>query len=104
MRLGVEIACRSAHHAPCADESGALLWSGQRFEPMSPSSMPYASAAGGCRRGDWDGADAQRVGAFGRLVPPTRGGGSARPSEQSSDLRDYLAKRTKTDRLDAKML
>jgi hypothetical protein len=31
IRLGVDIACRSAHHAACADESGALLWSGQRF-------------------------------------------------------------------------
>lgn len=31
IRLGVDIACRSAHHAACADETGVLLWSGQRF-------------------------------------------------------------------------
>lgn len=31
IRLGVDIACRSPHHAACADEAGALLWSGHRF-------------------------------------------------------------------------
>jgi hypothetical protein len=31
IRLGVDIACRSPHHAACADETGTLLWSGHRF-------------------------------------------------------------------------
>jgi Transposase len=31
IRIGVDIACRSPHHAACADETGAILWSGHRF-------------------------------------------------------------------------
>ena len=31
IRIGVDIACRSPHHAACADETGTLLWSGHRF-------------------------------------------------------------------------
>ena len=29
--IGIDIACRTAHQASCADESGALLWTGHRF-------------------------------------------------------------------------
>ena len=106
IRLGVDIACRSAHHAACADENGRLLWSGQRFRTdvaelevlwarlpadvdevmvvMEPTRNAWVPLAGWFRR----------QGAVVVLVP----------SEQSSDLRDYLAKHTKTDRLDAEML
>jgi hypothetical protein len=31
IRLGIDIACRSPHHAACADETGKMLWSGHRF-------------------------------------------------------------------------
>lgn len=31
IRIGVDIACRSPHNAACADEAGAILWSGHRF-------------------------------------------------------------------------
>jgi hypothetical protein len=31
VRLGIDIACRAAHHASCADDSSRLLWSGYRF-------------------------------------------------------------------------
>jgi transposase len=29
--LGVDVACRAAHQASCADATGQLLWSGRRF-------------------------------------------------------------------------
>lgn len=104
--LGVDIACRSAHHAACADESGRVLWSGQRFR----TDVAELEALWGCLPADVDevmvvmeptrnawvplAAWFRRQGAVVVLVP----------SEQSSDLRDYLAKHTKTDRLDAEML
>jgi len=31
VRLGVDIACRAAHRAACADETGKIIWSGHRF-------------------------------------------------------------------------
>ena len=106
IRLGIDIACRSPHHAACADETGALLWSGHRFRTsvdqleelwarlpdgaeevmvvMEPTRNAWVPLAGWFRR----------HGAVVIMVP----------TEQSSDLRDYLSKHTKTDRLDAEML
>lgn len=106
IRLGIDIACRSPHHASCADETGALLWSGHRFRTsvtelevlwdrlpvdaeevmvvMEPTRNAWVPLAGWFRR----------RGAVVVMVP----------TEQSSDLRDYLSKHTKTDRLDAEML
>jgi hypothetical protein len=31
LRLGIDVACRAAHQATLADQTGALLWSGRRF-------------------------------------------------------------------------
>src|SRR5215472_12578332 len=31
MTLGIDVACRAAHQASLADESGRFLWSGRRF-------------------------------------------------------------------------
>src|SRR5205814_1176316 len=31
VRIGIDIACRSPHHAACADETGTVIWSGHRF-------------------------------------------------------------------------
>ena len=31
IRLGVDVACRVAHQASCADEHGVMLWVGHRF-------------------------------------------------------------------------
>ncbi len=31
VRIGVDIACRAAHRAACADETGRIVWSGHRF-------------------------------------------------------------------------
>jgi hypothetical protein len=31
VRLGVEIACRAAHRAACADQTGMIVWSGHQF-------------------------------------------------------------------------
>lgn len=31
IRIGIDIACRAAHQAACADETGKILWSAYRF-------------------------------------------------------------------------
>ncbi|MEJ2870699.1 transposase, partial [Actinomycetospora sp. OC33-EN08] len=31
LRLGIDVACREAHRAALADETGALLWTNRRF-------------------------------------------------------------------------
>lgn len=106
IRLGVDVACRAAHQASCADERGEMLWTGHRFrtdpdelealwaklpadasevmvvmEPTRNAWVPLAS---------WF----RRRGAVVVLVPP----------EQSADLRAYYNKHAKTDRLDSRLL
>lgn len=106
LRVGIDIACRSAHQAACADESGVIIWTGHRFRTavadlealwsrlpadteevmvvMEPTRNAWVPLASWFRR---RGAKVVMV-----------------PSEQSSDLRDYLSKHTKTDRVDAELL
>jgi transposase len=108
LRLGIDIACRASHQASLADEVGCLLWVGRRFrttaadldalwamlpedvEPgdvtviMEPTRNAWVPLASWFRR----------RGATVVLVPP----------EQSSDLRAYYSKHTKSDRLDSRML
>jgi transposase len=31
VRVGIDIACRAAHQAACAEETGKIVWSGYRF-------------------------------------------------------------------------
>ena len=105
MTLGIDVACRAAHEASLADESGRFVWSGRRFrttvaelerlwesippgaavrvvmEPTGSAWVPLAA----CFR---------RRGATVIMVPP----------EQSADLRDYPSKHAKSDRLDSRML
>jgi len=108
INLGIDVACRADHQASCADRTGVVLWAGYRFrtttidlqqlwdrlpagldpaeltvvmEPTRNAWVPLAA---------WFRARGARV----VLVPP----------EQSSDLRDYLNKHTKTDRLDSRVL
>lgn len=106
LRLGVDIACRSAHTAACADEAGSLLWSGHRFrtDPGELDALWARLPEGASElmvvmeptRNAWVPLAAwfRRRGARVVLVP----------SEQSADLRDYFSKHTKTDRLDAEVL
>jgi transposase len=106
--LGIDIACRAPHQASLADEVGCLLWVGRRFrttaadldalwamlpedvEPgdvtviMEPTRNAWVPLASWFRR----------RGATVVLVPP----------EQSSDLRAYYRKHTKSYRLDSRML
>jgi transposase len=108
LRLGIDVACRAAHQATLADQTGALLWSGRRFRTsaqelarvwawlpagvdpgqvlviMEPTRNAWVPLAG------WFAAKGARV----VLVPP----------EQSADLRDYYHKHAKTDRLDSRVL
>ena len=108
LRLGIDVACRAAHQATLADQTGALLWSGRRFRTsaeelagvwawspagidpgqvlviMEPTRNAWVPLAG------WFAAKGARV----VLVPP----------EQAADLRDYYHKHAKTDRLDSRVL
>jgi len=106
IRLGVDIACRSPHHAACADETGTLLWSGHRFRTdvadleglwsRLPVDVEEVMVVMEPTRNAWVPLAAwfRRRGAMVVIVP----------SEQSSDLRHYFSKHTKTDRLDAELL
>jgi transposase len=106
IRVGVDIACRSPHHAACADETGKLLWSGYRFRTdvgelealwaRLPGDVEEVMVVMEPTRNAWVPLAAwfRRQGAVVVLVP----------SEQSADLRDYFSKHTKTDRLDAELL
>jgi hypothetical protein len=103
--LGVDVACRAAHQASCADATGQLLWSGRRFR-TTPADLEQLWALLGedaevtvvmePTRNAWVPLAAwfQAHGAKVVLVPP----------EQSADLRDYYNKHTKTDRLDSRVL
>ncbi len=106
VRVGIDIACRSPHHAAIADEAGNLISGRHRFGTvvselaafwelipaeasevmvvMEPTRNAWVPLAGWFRR----------QGATVVIVPP----------EQSADLRDYMSKHTKTDRLDAELL
>ena len=106
VRLGVDIACRAAHHASLADEHGAMLFVGHRFR-----TDPDELAALWARLP----ADAEEIVV---VMEPTRNAWVALaawfrrrgatvvmvPSEQSADLRAYYNKHTKTDRLDSQLL
>ncbi len=106
VRVGIDIACRSAHHAACADETGQLIWSGHRFRSNAtdlealwarlPEGAEEVMVVVESTRNAWVALAAwfRRKGAGVVMVP----------SEQSADLRDYFSKHTKTDRLDAQLL
>jgi transposase len=106
IRLGIDVACRAAHRAACADETGRMVWSGHRFRTSAddlealwarlPADADEVMVIMEPTRNAWVPLAAwfRRRGATVIMVPP----------EQSADLRDYYAKHTKTDRLDAQML
>jgi transposase len=106
IRIGIDIACRAAHQAACADEAGKILWSGHRFRTSAadleslwartPDGVEEVMVVMEPTRNAWVPLAAwfRRRGATVVMVP----------SEQSSDLRAYYAKHAKTDRLDAQLL
>lgn len=111
LRLGIDVACREAHRAALADETGAMIWSNRRFTTSSVSLEALWAAVRGARpaagdvsvvvvmeptRNAWVllAAWLRARGATVRMVPP----------EQSADLRKYYNKHTKTDRLDCELL
>jgi transposase len=106
VRIGIDIACRAAHHAACSDEGGRTLWSGHRFRTTAedlealwariPSDVEEVMVVMEPTRNAW----VPLAGWFRR-----RGATVAMvPSEQSADLRTYYSKHAKTDRLDAQLL
>ena len=106
VRLGIDIACRAAHRAACADETGKIIWSDHRFWTRAedlqalwaklPGDSDQVLVVMEPTRNAWVPLAAwfRRRGATVVLVP----------SEQSADLRAYYAKHAKTDRLDAELL
>lgn len=105
IRLGVDVACRAAHQASCADERGEMVFVGHRFR-TDPAELDklWARLPDGCQvmvvmeptRNAWVALAAwfRRRGAEVVMVPP----------EQSADLRAYYNKHAKTDRLDSRVL
>ncbi len=106
LRLGIDVACRAAHQASLADDTGEFVWTGRRFR-TTPDDLEalWAALPPGPEevmlimeptRNAWVPLAAwfRRHGATVVLVPP----------EQSADLRDYYNKHTKTDRLDSRVL
>ena len=105
MTLGIDVACRAAHQASLADESGRFAWSGRRFRTTSDDlqqlwdSVPPGAVVTVVMeptRNAWVPLAAwfRRHGATVVMIPP----------EQSADLRDYYSKHVKTDRLDSRLL
>src|SRR6516162_1979864 len=105
MTLGIDVACRAAHQASLADETGRFAWSGRKFRTTAADldqlweSIPAGAAVlvvmeptrNACvLLAAWF----RRRGATVIMVPP----------EQSADLRDYYSKHAKSDRLDSRML
>ena len=105
LTLGIDVACRAAHQASLADESGQFAWSGHRFR-TTPADLQelwdlVPDGAGVTvvmepTRNAWVPLAAwfRRHGATVVMVPP----------EQSADLRDYYSKHVKSDRLDSRLL
>ena len=106
IRLGIDVACRAAHQASCADDTGQFLWAGHRFrtDPADldelwaklPADHGEVTVIMEPTRNAWVPLAAwfRRHGAVVVMVPP----------EQSADLRDYFNKHAKSDRLDSKVL
>jgi transposase len=106
IRLGIDVACRAAHQASCADEHGEMLWVGHRFgtDPDElealwrrlPTDATEVMVVMEPTRNAWVALAAwfRRHGATVVMIPP----------EQSADLRAYYNKHAKTDRLDSKVL
>lgn len=106
--LGIDVACRAAHQASLADQTGEFFWVGRRFRTtVADLEALWETVPEGVESGDvtvimeptrnaWVPLAAwfRRRGATVVLVPP----------EQSSDLRAYYSKHTKSDRLDSRML
>ncbi len=105
LTLGIDVACRAAHQGTLADASGNFIWSARKFRTipedleslwnMLPSDAEITVVMEPTRNA-WVPLTAwfRRQGATVILVPP----------EQSSDLRDYYSKHTKSDRLDSRIL
>jgi transposase len=105
LTLGIDVACRAAHQASLADETGRFAWTGRRFRTTTADlgrlweSIPPGAAVTVVMeptRNAWVPLAAwfRRRGATVIMVPP----------EQSADLRDYYSKHAKSDHLDSRML
>jgi len=106
IRIGIDVACRAAHQAACADETGRVLWGGHRFRTTPgdlaalwarvPADVGEVTVVMEPTRNAWVPLAAwfRRHGATVVMVP----------SEQSADLRAYYSKHAKSDRIDAELL
>ena len=103
--LGVDLGVRAAHVATLCDETGAVIWTGQRFHTSCEELAELSARVGDSEklvvvmeptRNAWVpvAAHFRAQGARVVLVPP----------ERAADLRRYYAKHTKNDRLDSTVL
>ena len=98
IRIGIDVACRAAHRAACADTTGALLWRNVRFLTRAedleelwqriPLGEDDITVVMEPTRNAWVPLAAwfRRHGAKVVMIPP----------EQSADLRAYYNKHAKT--------
>jgi hypothetical protein len=99
--VGIDVACRAAHQASCADATGRYVWSGHRFSTTCgelerlwerlPAEAEQVTVVMEPTRNAWVPLAAwfRRHGARVVLVPTV----------QSADLRAYYSKYAKNDRL-----
>ncbi|MGH9131647.1 MAG: IS110 family transposase, partial [Acidimicrobiales bacterium] len=106
VRLGIDVACRAAHQASCADEAGNVIWAGYRFK-TDPADLDALWAKLPAERSEVMVIMEPTRNAWAVLAAWFRARGASVvmiPPEQSADLRDYFNKHAKTDRLDSRIL
>lgn len=112
LRVGIDVACREAHRAALADDTGTIVWSNRKFSTSTDQLQALWAAVCAAQpaagppvpvvvvmeptRNAWVvlAAWLRERGATVQMVAP----------EQSADLRKYYNKHTKTDRLDCELL
>ena len=108
LTLGIDVVCRAAHQATLSGPEGKVIWSGRKFF-TSPADLQRL----------WDDLDiADDPSVLTVVLEPTRNAWAVLaswfhrrgvkvclvPTTQSADLRAYLSKHTKNDRLDSRIL
>lgn len=98
IRMGIDVACRAAHQASCADEAGNVIWAGHRFR-TDPADLDALWAKLPAERSEVMVIMEPTRNAWAVLAEWFRAKGATVvmvPPEQAADLRDYYNKHAKT--------